>query len=61
MNIFAILMVSAKLTTPGLLKKLYFEKKGYDFIISPTKFYHVTQTILQKWSCDQNSVTLAFL
>ena len=28
---------------------------------SPTKFYHVTQIILQMWSCDQSLVTLAFL
>ena len=33
-NVIAILMISAKLATPGLLKKLYFEKKGYDVIIS---------------------------
>ena len=28
---------------------------------SPTKFYHVTQTILQIWSRDQGLITLAFL
>ena len=28
---------------------------------SPTKFYHVIQTILQMCSCDQGLVTLAFL
>ena len=28
---------------------------------APTKFYHVTQVILQIWSFDQGLVTLAFL
>ena len=31
------------------------------FMASPTKFYHVTQIILQIWLCDQSLVTLAFL
>ena len=26
---------------------------------SPIKFYHVTQIILQMWSCDQSLVTIA--
>ena len=44
-----ILMMSAKLATPGLLKIKIFKNKGYDFIIVdydiPAKFYHVTQII----------------
>ena len=44
------LMMSAKLATPGLLKRNVFGNKGYDVIISaktsPTKFYHVTRIIL---------------
>ena len=28
---------------------------------SPGKFFHVAEIILQKWSCDQSLVTLAFL
>ena len=30
-------------------------------ITSSTKFYNVTQIILQMWSCDQSLVTLAFV
>ena len=30
-------------------------------VMSPTIFYHMTQIILQMWSCDQCLVTLAFL
>ena len=45
-----ILMVPAKLTTPGLLKIKIFRNGGFDVIIlamtSPTKLYHVTQIIL---------------
>ena len=46
-NITVILM-SVKFANPGLLKITVFSKKGYDDIIflsmmSPTKFYHVTQ------------------
>ena len=60
-----ILMVSAKMATPGLLKIKVFLNKRYDVIISvlmsPRNFYHVTQIILQMWSCDQSLVTVAFL
>ena len=45
-----ILMVPAKLTTPGLLKIKILRNEGFDVIIlamtSPTKLYHVTQIIL---------------
>ena len=45
-----ILMMSAKITTPGLVKKRAFWKKGYDVII----FVHdVTNKIL---SCDSNYI-----
>ena len=58
-------MILAKLTMTGLLKKMYFEKKimtpQFLFMTSPTKFYHVTQIIMQMWSYDQSLVTLAFL
>ena len=58
-------MISAKMVTLGLLKAKVFCAKSYDIIISvndsPTKFYHVAQIILQKWTCDQSLVTLALL
>ena len=61
----AIVMMSAKLATLGLLKKRYFENKIMMSQFLPmtlsTKFYHMTQIILYEWSCDQNLVTLAFL
>ena len=48
----AILMMSAKLATLGLLKIKVFLNKGYDVMIPvydvSDKFYHVTQLILQK-------------
>ena len=59
------LMMSAKLTTPGLLKIKVFQNKGYDVIMSvhdpQTKCYHMTQIILLIRSCDQGLVTLEFL
>ena len=64
-NMVAILMMSAKLTTLGLLKINVFWNKVYDIIISvhdvTKKIYLVTQIILLMWSCDQSLVTLAFL
>ena len=57
------LIMSAKLTTPGLLKIKIFQNKGYDIILtmtSTTKFYDMTHIILQIWSCAQSLVTLAF-
>ena len=45
-----ILMMSAKLATPGLLKIKIFWNKGYDVIIldydTTNKFYHEIQIIL---------------
>ena len=46
-----ILMMSAKITTPGLLKIRVFWNKGYDvtffaYDASSSKFYHVIQIIL---------------
>ena len=55
-----ILMISAKMATPVLLKI----KVITSYILSmtsPTKFCHMTQIILWIWSCDQSLVTLAFL
>ena len=58
-------MMSAKLVAAGLLKTKVFWNKGYDTwllsVMSPTKFYHVTQIIFYMGSCDQSLVTLAFL
>ena len=60
-----ILMMSAKLATLGLFTIKVFQNKGYGVIffsiMSPTKFYHVTQIIRQMCSCNQGLVTLAFL
>ena len=43
-------MMSAKITSPGLLKIRVFWNNVYDVIVSvmmsPTKFYHVIQVIL---------------
>ena len=61
----AILMMSAILATLGLLKIKVFWRKGYDVIIlsmmSPSKFYDVTEILLQNWLCGSSLVTLAFL
>ena len=59
-----ILMISAKMATLGLLKIKLLWNNGYDVIIpvhDVRKNYHVTQIILQMWSCDQRFVTLPFL
>ena len=45
-----ILMISAKITTPGLLKIRVFGNNGYDVIIS---VHDVTNKIL---SCDSNYI-----
>ena len=42
---FTILMMSAKLATPGLLKIKIFQNKGYDVIIPD---YDVTNKILSR-------------
>ena len=59
-----MLMMSAKMATPGLLKIKVFWDKDYHFIYSvydvTKKFCHMTQVILWVWSCDQSLVTLAF-
>ena len=64
-NMVKILMMPAKMATPGLLKINIFWKKAYDVII----FAHdATNTISSRhsnimyiWSCDPSLVTLAFL
>ena len=45
-----ILIISAKLATPAILKIRIFQEKGYDVIIID---YDVTNKIL---SCDSNSI-----
>ena len=54
-NMVTPLMMSAKMATLGLLKKVFWNK-CYDVII-----YDLTQIILKMWSCDQCLVTLALL
>ena len=59
-NMVKILMIPAKMATPGLLKI----KVITSYILpmaSPTKFCHMTQIILWMWSCDQSLITLAFV
>ena len=57
---FAILMMSEKMATLGLLKIKVFWSKGYDIIISDqAELYHVTQIILWMWSFDQSLLTIA--
>ena len=48
-NMVKILMISAKMATPGLLKIEIFWNKVYDVIFpmtSPTQFYNVIQIIM---------------
>ena len=60
----AVLIMSAKLGTLGLLQRKVFWNKGYDVIIFVhdviKKIYHVTQIILLMWSCEQSLIALAF-
>ena len=60
-----ILIMLAKLATLGFLKIKVFRNKGYDVITSLydviNEIYHVTQILLQMWSCDQSLVTLELL
>ena len=60
-----ILMMLAKMATPGLLKIKVFRNKDYYVIISvhdvTKKFSYMTQIILWMWPCDQSLVILAFL
>ena len=64
-NMVSILMITAKIATPGFLKIKIFFKKAYGVIVfsmtSPTEFYHVIQIIMYMWFCDPILVTLAFL
>ena len=57
-NLVIILMMPAKLATPGLLEIMVFRNKGYDVIIYidcvTKKIYHTIQIILQMRSCDQS-------
>ena len=57
-NLVIILMMPAKLATPGLLEIMVFRNKGYEVIIYvddvTKKFYHTIQIILQMRSCDQS-------
>ena len=55
-----ILMMPAKMATPGLLKIKIITSYILS-VTSPTKFCHMTQIILWMWSCDQSLVTLAFV
>ena len=64
-NMVRILMTSAKMATPGLLKIRVFWKKGYDVIISAhdviNKLLSRDPNYKQMWTCDQSLVTVAFL
>ena len=64
-NMFAVLMTSAKMATLGLFKeKLFWSKVMSSKFLSktsPTKFYHMTQIILYMWSFYQSLVTVAFI
>ena len=57
--------MSEKLTTPGFFKRSYFEiqvmTSKFLAMVSTTKLYHLTQTILQIWSVGQSFLTLALL
>ena len=59
MNIIQILMMPAKMATPGLLKIKVITSYIMS-VTSPTKFCHMAQIILWMLSCDQSFVTLAF-
>ena len=64
-NMVTILMMLVKMAILGFLKIKVFRNKGYDVITSLydviNKIYHVTQILLQMWSCDQSLVTLGLL
>ena len=63
--IVAILMMSAKLSTLGLLKINVFWNNGYDVRIFVhaviNKILTCDSNYIVEWSCDQTLVTLAFL
>ena len=46
LNMVTILMMSAKMATPGLLRIKVFFVKGFVSRKSQTKFYHMTQIML---------------
>ena len=46
LNMVTILMMSAKMATPGLFRIKVFFDKGFVSRKSQTKFYHVTQIML---------------
>ena len=60
-----ILMMSAKMATPGVFRIKVLEIKVIKSYImsmtSPKKLCHMTQIILWMWSCDQSFVTVAFV
>ena len=57
-----ILMMSAKMATPSLVKiKIFWNTSHILSITSRTKFCHITQIKLWMWSCDQSLVTLTFV
>ena len=57
-----ILMMSAKMATPSLVKiKIFWNTSHILSMTSPTKFCHVMQIKLWMWSCDQSLVTLTFV
>ena len=60
-----ISMMSAKVTSPGLLKINSFWNTSYDDIVSvhdvTNKFLSRDSNYIVDESCDQNLVTLAFL
>ena len=59
-NMFIILMMSAKMATLGLLKKKVMTS-WFLSMTSSTQIYHVTQIILYMLSRDQSLVTLVLL
>ena len=60
-NMVKMLMMSAKMATPVLLKIKVIWNKGYYVIYSVYDFTNKTRIILWMWSCDQSLVTLAFV
>ena len=60
-----ILMMSAKMATPALLEKRYFEINVItSYVLSVTsakKFCRMTQITLWMWLFDHSFVTLAFV
>ena len=65
LNSVTILMLSAKLATPGLLKINIFQNKGYDVLFLEhdliNKILTSDSNYIEMWSFDQSLVTAAFL